>query len=550
MLVEIDCDKFYRDGSRMLPFRFTEGLNTVMGAENTANSIGKSTMLLIIDFCFGGSDYPRKARDVIKHIGNHEICFAFRLGGEVFHYKRATDDLKTVIVCDDNYNQIRTMRLEDFTTFLGEQYGLGESGVTFRQAISNFFRIWQRNNVDVDRPLRAHSNDTLIQGVERLLGLFGQLNPLRNVIDAAKEAKRQLDLFGAAGLYYDLPRAENISTVNENKIKIENLEKQRDLAGSKAGLTASEYTPAQQAAIEDVQSRRQPLQQKLTRVKRQLAAIERDKDLNPNATITNKFDPLLEFFPEVDIEKLANVEKFHESLKRILRKEYARETEQLLSEENRLSIALEELDKKLLELHVAPTVKTAEIRSYVELNTQINRLKGANSAYKEHQELLKKKRAAEDAVKTASVDLIKDVEERLNQAMERIDREITDEQRTAPQIQLESTEKYIYSIEDDKGTGSTQRGLISFDLALLEQSLLPAVAHDTMLVQPIEDQSFDGIVQVYARQKKQVFLAIDKISRYSAETQEILKRTTFVHLEPGRELFGRSWSKKKGNSNE
>ena len=80
---------------------------------------------------------------------------------------------------------------------------------------------------------------------------------------------------------------------------------------------------------------------------------------------------------------------------------------------------------------------------------------------------------------------------------------------------------------------------------MLETSLLPAVAHDSMLIQPIEDQAFDGIAQVYARQSKQVFLAIDKISRYSPRTQKILGDTTFIKLEEDRELFGRSWSKKK-----
>lgn len=58
-----------------------ERLNAVLGTENTENSIGKSTTLLVIDFCFGGSDYIDKAKDVVKNIGHHEIRFAFLLGG-------------------------------------------------------------------------------------------------------------------------------------------------------------------------------------------------------------------------------------------------------------------------------------------------------------------------------------------------------------------------------------------------------------------------------------------------------------------------------------
>ena len=34
-----------------------EGLNTVLGDKAAQNSIGKSTFLLVVDFCFGGDDY-------------------------------------------------------------------------------------------------------------------------------------------------------------------------------------------------------------------------------------------------------------------------------------------------------------------------------------------------------------------------------------------------------------------------------------------------------------------------------------------------------------
>ena len=61
MLYEVYCDKFTtkKDG-QFVPrgrIRLHEGLNTVLGDKAAQNSIGKSTFLLIIDFCFGGEDY-------------------------------------------------------------------------------------------------------------------------------------------------------------------------------------------------------------------------------------------------------------------------------------------------------------------------------------------------------------------------------------------------------------------------------------------------------------------------------------------------------------
>lgn len=50
MLKRIKCDKF-----RTPIVEFYDGLNVIAGDSKAANSIGKSTMLMIIDFVFGGN---------------------------------------------------------------------------------------------------------------------------------------------------------------------------------------------------------------------------------------------------------------------------------------------------------------------------------------------------------------------------------------------------------------------------------------------------------------------------------------------------------------
>ena len=56
MLIRIQCDKFMSNGVVRPPIEFHPGLNAVLGDENRLNSIGKSTLLMIIDFVFGGDD--------------------------------------------------------------------------------------------------------------------------------------------------------------------------------------------------------------------------------------------------------------------------------------------------------------------------------------------------------------------------------------------------------------------------------------------------------------------------------------------------------------
>ena len=73
MLKEIFCSKF-----KQPKIVFHKGPNVILGDDNGSNSIGKSTMLLIIDYVFGGDTYAKS--DVIDHIGQHEICFCFEFG--------------------------------------------------------------------------------------------------------------------------------------------------------------------------------------------------------------------------------------------------------------------------------------------------------------------------------------------------------------------------------------------------------------------------------------------------------------------------------------
>lgn len=51
-----------------LSYEFHSGLNAVVGDEIASNSIGKSTMLMIIDFVFGGEDYIKKNHDTVDQL--------------------------------------------------------------------------------------------------------------------------------------------------------------------------------------------------------------------------------------------------------------------------------------------------------------------------------------------------------------------------------------------------------------------------------------------------------------------------------------------------
>ncbi len=73
MLVEMFSPVFMEQGEIRPTIRFKKGLNVVLGKEDGANSIGKSSAMLAIDFVFGGDTYLKS--DGVKHIGHHTIFF-------------------------------------------------------------------------------------------------------------------------------------------------------------------------------------------------------------------------------------------------------------------------------------------------------------------------------------------------------------------------------------------------------------------------------------------------------------------------------------------
>jgi hypothetical protein len=110
MLKEIYCDKFKKK-----IIKFHNGLNVVLGDEIASNSIGKSTMLLAIDFAFGGSTYA-KQENIIRNVGHHTLKFTFVFNNKKYYFSRSTNSENNVIVCNELWN--KETEISKFTYFL------------------------------------------------------------------------------------------------------------------------------------------------------------------------------------------------------------------------------------------------------------------------------------------------------------------------------------------------------------------------------------------------------------------------------------------------
>jgi uncharacterized protein YydD (DUF2326 family) len=95
MLIEIRSQKF-----RMGMVLFHSGLNVILGDANATNSIGKSTVLMVVDFAFGGKDLLLHNDDVVKELGHHEYFFTFQFADEVYRFCRDTSQPDTVYLAE------------------------------------------------------------------------------------------------------------------------------------------------------------------------------------------------------------------------------------------------------------------------------------------------------------------------------------------------------------------------------------------------------------------------------------------------------------------
>lgn len=223
MLKMISCNKFISYGKTRDPIIFHKGLNTILGGANANNSIGKSTMLLVIDFVFGGYEYLNS--DAINHVGVHEIHFMFEFSKK-YYFSRDTANKSTVYKTDENFNHLEEISVEDFRKFLKEQYNLDFYLGSFRDAVGRYFRIYGKENHNEKDPLKAAPNEptkNAIKALEKLYDSFRTLEEYQKAIDdlkakikASEDAKKQ-DVISYGSI-------KNKKQYKENLKKLESLD--------------------------------------------------------------------------------------------------------------------------------------------------------------------------------------------------------------------------------------------------------------------------------------------------------------------------------------
>ena len=309
MLTKIYCEKFKsKDGPRGI-IHFHPGLNTVLGGLSAENSIGKSTFLLAIDFAFGGKTFVDS--EAAKEIGNHTIGFTFEFDGVEYHFCRDVANHTTIHKCDDDSYKPseETLTLAQFCEFLKEKYAFDIPGLTFRDGVGRYMRIWGKKNVfDPSRPLSSTPSekaDKAIVAFEKLFEKYSQIESYRTEEEKAKKDNKILKEARNAGLLPSDITSEK--KYRDNEKEIEKLEQEQADLIERQDIELTESQLAHTHQVEMIKKNIESLKQYYGRLKSEYNVIQLNIEGKAAPTEAD-IKELAAFFPGVDVKRISEIE--------------------------------------------------------------------------------------------------------------------------------------------------------------------------------------------------------------------------------------------------
>lgn len=545
MLYEIESDEFVSYGKPRGKIKLYPGLNTVVGGSQSDNSIGKSTFLLAIDFCFGGKSYRSKTDLATRFADkNHTVKFAFKFGDSFEYYSRSIVTPDLVNICDKDYSIQGEMKLDDFNAHLLEAYQISLPYMTFRGIVSRYMRIYGKENHNEKYPLESNSKESKTVGItslEKLLDYYSQIEQYK--VEKDKRTKRKKAFTDAKREDVLQVTVPTLTQVKKNEKEILRLEEELKKLTADTDINMSEEEIENADEIIAIKERLAELRRKRGRLISKQDAIKRMEDRS--AINVGSYRELTEFFPEVNLDRLADVERFHKKMQSVLKEEISEEVSNLQMLVAALDREISELQDRQRELGAPVVLSKKFLQKHTELVRQIEALKAQNKAKASLSALEDDVKEAQKTLDDVEQEILKLISSKINEQMVRYNDFIYDGTRMAPRLDIESASAYDFYTPDDGGMGTGYKSMIVLDLSILKLTQLPAIIHDSLMFNHIGYKPLEKIMELYIQSGKQIFIAYDKKSAPTERIQQILDSSQVIHLsEEGNELFGYSWAKK------
>lgn len=534
MLIELNCDVLVEK-----KINFSKGLNVLVGPDGGTNSIGKSSVLMLIDFALAGDDFTKLCSGVVDAVGDFYVYMVFEFDGDTYEFSRGTIDPAVI-----NYitsDGVEAKSIGEYRSFLQKMYKFPDDSTSFRGCLNTFTRVWGKENYNTTRPLNSFPSEPFSKIMPRLLKMFGCYGGIKEIeVKKRGVEKKKSNLKGAfeVGLIKPLTKVELRDARDELSCVVSSLDKLKgDLELYALGIREivnekSLGLKQEKDSIVDV----------LYHAKGHLSRIE--SNLNFGSSVSRRyFNKLKEYFPSVDEEKLLKVDEFHSGVGKILKAEIKKERDNIKGQ-----IEVYEGDLKSVNESLSEIVGVKD--SPTDLLDEVLALSLKEKSLRDKIRYRELKDSIDEEVNSISEDLsgsligsLNVIEESLNAAMAGYVGRYYDGNPVSPEVHI-SEGRYKFINNDDSGTGKAYANMIAMDMSFLEMTYLPLVIHDLILFKNIETHAIEKIISEYSKSNKQVFISLDEIPKYSKDSQVLILKSEFLRLGSDRLAFGKSWKNK------
>lgn len=535
MLRKITCPLFNHG-----EISFYLGLNVILGDDDAKNSIGKSSALMVIDFAMGGMSLLEDKAGAIKSMGHHTYNFEFIFNEIKYFFRRSTNESNLIHICNKNYEIMDEISIEEYTAKLKTLYGLEHLKNSFRSLVSPFSRIWNKGALDPEQPFSGDAKESAGVAIGRLIDLFeftGDISEEKSVLDAQNEKKKLISKSMSVGIIPKINKAQykiNQKIITDNTNAIEALKQGFTGALSAYEALFDEELRTLQQQKNDLVSQRNEVLTKIDRIKRDLLGL--------TPRLTANIALVTEFFPDVDAERLEQVESFHQNIGRIVQKELRKDFDLYSERASGLSNENDDLENNIrtsLASKGTPDdlfTRVFDLKEFANKAAEENRFYDKKAAIEEEASLSKKR------LEATYVGIFLNIEAALNVKLKNFNKVVYGANRNASQLRIKNANSYSFISTEDTGTGKSYAGLVGFDLAMLSLTYLPFITHDSVIYKNIEVLATRNILRILASVKrKQIFLAFDEASKFGATAERLLRTHTVLKLSDDDLLYNKDW---------
>ena len=550
MLTSLWAAEFKEDGEPRPPIKFHAGLNTIQGTNRGKNSIGKSTVLYLIDWALGGSRFAEtKTVTLSTAVGHHIVYFTYEFGGTTYYFSRATNSPELIDEYPDDSYTLSVGRLskDDFTAWLKKQYGLGECETSFRNLQGRFVRVQESASAAVKHPLASYAGDKELKGIEALEDLFGVYKGLIEASKVYKEADNDYKAL-ARTQNQELFRAANIRTAtgaNEARAQMATTESELRKLRNRTDNTLSLDDQERSSEVANLKAQLQEL--RIRRGQYQAQANIAEQSLAGTQPIGQEdLDALTSYFPQVNVARLHEVESFHRELTDALRDEYQRQFDGFTQAVRALDQQIAYTEDRIRALGKPVDIPDETWDEYGKLAARQKALEIQLEIWDAKEALLAERRRLKEELTRLRQAALINVKSAMNAKLIELNDIVTPDQQPPVLSFKQDGTTYTFESPDDEGSGVADKDLSLFDLAVFSLTPLPVIIHDSVLFNNIEKDVVGKLLELYKQSTKQVFIAFDREQDYEGTSvEEIVNETSVITLGPSdKALYGWQWNKK------